>query len=132
MASADRAPGRLRPMGEGDRAVLYVTRGAYHNPPRDLARLGGLATVLDEPARRRRPVVIGGREFVWTVPIRVDVALPEREGPEVQPMTPKLSFVKRPEVWGMYFRNSPKQIPKKDFALLERAVHNYEKEHSRD
>ena len=51
MAFPKAARRRIREMGRGDRAVLYVTRGAFHNPTRDEARLGGLATVLGDPQR---------------------------------------------------------------------------------
>lgn len=114
---ADRDVARMRP---GDRAVLYLTRGAFHNPTRDRARLAGLATVTGAPHRRR--ATIAGREFTWQVPIRIDLLLPERAGPEVAPLAPQLSFVRRPEVWGQYFRRSPRPLTDTDFALLAAAV----------
>jgi hypothetical protein len=112
---------RLRAMAEGDHAILYVGRSAFHSPTRDVARLAGLATVLAPPAAGAS-VTINSEEFAWTVPIRVDLALPERTGPEVRPLVGSLSFVRRPEVWGMYFRSSPQEIPEGDFRVLADAV----------
>jgi hypothetical protein len=124
MAFRKAAAPRLRAMGEGDRAVIYVSRGAFHNPTRDVAHLGGLVTVLAAPTNDQ-PVTIGGEEFAWTVPIRVDLSLPERTGPEVHPLTPSLSFVRRQDVWGMYFRSSPQQIFEADFRVLTDAIHQW-------
>ena len=58
MAFADHAAGRIRPMAAGDTAVLYVTRGAHHNPTRDVARLAGIATVVGHLAREPKPIEI--------------------------------------------------------------------------
>lgn len=120
MAFSAAAATRARAMRDGDRALLYVTRGAFHNPTRDSSRLAGIATatgtVTDEP------IEIGGRRFPVSVPIRIDVLLPERSGPEVAPLVERLSLVKRPEVWGMYFRGSPMRLSEPDFRVLERTV----------
>ena len=124
MAFRRAAGPRLRAMGEGDRAILYVGRSAFHNPGRDMARLGGIATVLASPTEEM-PVTIDSEEFAWTVPIRVDRALPERTGPEVHPLVSSLSFVRRQDVWGMYFRSSPQQIPEADFRLLADAIQQW-------
>lgn len=45
MAFPSAAAARARRIRAGDRAVLYTSRGAFHNPTRDEARLVGLATV---------------------------------------------------------------------------------------
>jgi hypothetical protein len=115
---------RLRLMEQGDRAVLYVGTGAFHNPTRDVARLSGLATVLAPPTDNT-PATIDGQEFLWTVPIRVDLVLPERTGPEVRPLVGSLSFVRRPEVWGQYFRSSPVEILEADFRTLADAIQQW-------
>lgn len=122
MAFAAHAAARIAPMGAGDRAVLYVTRGAHHNPTRDVARLGGLVTVLGTPQRPRRAIRIAGREFTHTVAIRVDVALGERSGPEVKPLAAALDRVKKPPVWGQYFRGSPIAVSEHDFEVFAAAV----------
>ena len=121
MAFPEAAGPRLRGMAAGDRAVLYVTRGAFHNPTRDVARLAGLATVLAAP-ERAAAVTIGGRDFAWTLPIRVDTQLPERAGPPVAPLIPRLSFVRNQAAWGHYFRASPLRVSAEDFRVLAGAV----------
>jgi hypothetical protein len=120
-----RAGVRAEAMREGDRAVLYVARGAFHNPTRDTAHLAGLATVTGQATSTA--VEIGGRRFPVSVPIRIDLLLPERTGPEVAPLADRLSFVKRAEVWGVYFRNSPKRLAETDFRILAGAVSAFAK-----
>jgi hypothetical protein len=124
MAFTSSAAPLLQQMSAGDRAVLYVTRGAVHNPTRDIARLAGLVTV-DGQSAHRRPVVIAGRQFIWQLPIRIEVALPERDGPPVQPLVDHLSFVHKTSAWGQYFRNSPKPINADDFAVLAGAIRSF-------
>ena len=127
MAFPDSAAPRLRAMSAGDRAVLYVTRGAFHNPSRDVARLAGLVTVAGTPTRRRS-VTSAGREFIWQAPITVEVALPERVGPPVHPLVDRLSFVHNRSAWGQYFRKSPKLLTTRDFAVLAGAVRAFARE----
>jgi len=109
---------RIRP---GDRAVLHVSRGAFHNPTRDVSRLAGIAEVTG-PVHEVEPIEITGRQFTLTCPIDLLVVLPERHGPELKPLAASLSFVKRPEVWGHYFRVSPIRITSEDFNHLARAI----------
>ncbi len=121
MAFAAHAAARLRGMAPGDRAVLYVTRGAFHNPTRDRAYLAGLVEVTSPP-RETEPLEIAGRAFSILVdftPVRV---LPERQGPPVRDLVPRLQFVKRPEVWGQYFRASPIRLGGGDFHVLSDAI----------
>ena len=90
----------------GDRIVLYVGRGAYHNPTRDRSQIIGLATAKTQVKDLRSRITIGGREFACACDLEIDVALPERQGTPIDPLVGRLSFVKRPEVWGQYFRSS--------------------------
>jgi hypothetical protein len=88
-----------------------------------VARLAGLATVLAAP-RSGPPVRIADRDFTWTLPISIDVRLPERSGPEVGPLVPRFSFIHNQVIWGPYFQRSPLLVPKVDFDVLARAVMN--------
>lgn len=123
-ASARRALG-IQP---GDLAVLHVSRGAFHNPTRDISRLAGIVEVTS-PVVAGDPVTIADREFSLVCHIRPLVVLPEREGPEVKPLATRLSFVKRPEVWGHYFRNSPAPISAGDYNVLAEAIEQWQAGH---
>ncbi len=101
-ASATRAS-RIRP---GDRIVLYVGRGAFHNPTRDESQLLGFAEVTSPVRRLPRPVELGGRTFVVGCDLRLERVLPERHGVPIRPLVGRLSFVKRKDVWGQYCRGS--------------------------
>jgi hypothetical protein len=121
MAFTDGSTKKLTHMHEGDRAVLYVTKGAHHNPTRDVSRLVGLATVVDRP-QLLHPVEIAGRPFSWFCPIETDVVLPDRTGPVVSSLIARLELVRNQNSWGGYFRRSPIQISHKDFEVFERAL----------
>lgn len=117
-ASARRAE-RIRP---GDRLVLYVARGAFHNPTRDESRLVALAEATTPVRRLRQPVELAGRTFVVGCDLRFEARLPERAGVPVRPLVPRLSFVRRKDAWGQYFRSGLVEVPEPDFEVLAEAV----------
>ena len=125
MAFPQHADRRVQRLAAGDRAVLYVTRGAFHNPTRDRARLAGVVT-LASAVRAAEPVIIAGQPFAWLCDIEIDIVLREREGPEVHRLADKLELVRRPEAWGQYFRQSPISVTEGDFRRLEAAVAAFE------
>lgn len=125
MAFPDSASTRIRDMGAGDRAVLYTTRGAFHNPTRDEARLVGVATVDSSPNRPEQPLTIAGREYAWSCSIEVETLLAERQGPTVRALVPELELVRKPAAWGVYFRQSPVRINETDFECMRRAIETY-------
>lgn len=129
MAFPPAAATRARRIRAGDRAVLYTSRGAFHNPTRDEARLVGLATATGacEPCE---PIEIAGREFTWACPITVDVLLPERQGPSVRELAGWLELVKRPEAWGGYFRSSPIEVSEHDWRVLIDAMDRWQQTHA--
>ena len=122
MLFAEHQKRRLTPMRVGDRAVLYTTRGAFHNPTRDEARLVGLATVQASPAHQEHPVMVGDREFTWACPVSIDLLHPERTGASVRNLVPTLDLVKKPPPWSSYFRQSPIRIGRADFDRMAQAL----------
>lgn len=124
MAFPASAASRVAGMDSGDQAVLYLSRGAFHNPTRDVSRLGGIVRVTSAP-RRGRPVTIAGREFEWFAEIQPEMLLPERQGPAVKALADGLDLVKRPEVWGQYFRTSPIEVGEKDFEVMARKIEGW-------
>jgi hypothetical protein len=117
-AMADRAQG----ISEGDGLVLYAGRGAFHNPTRDESQLVGVARVTSPSRRLRQPIEIAGRGFVVVCDLDIEESLPERSGVPIKPLVSRLKLVKRPEVWGQYFRKGLVEIGQRDFQLLARAV----------
>jgi hypothetical protein len=115
---------RLSTIEPGDEAILYTSRGAFHNPTRDVARLVGLAEVTGT-MRVGEDIEIAGRDFAFFVPIKVTLLLPERTGPSVREFAPLLKVVKRKKVWGQYFRSSPIAVEDSDFSLMKTALDNW-------
>ena len=112
----------LMSMSQGDRAVLYTTRGAFHNPTRDEARFVGLATVRARPEKLESPERLGEREFAVACKIGIDLLLPERTGASVRDVVPGLDFVKKPHAWSAYFRRSPIRVEQDDFVRMTQAL----------
>lgn len=121
MAFAAHAAVRVGRMSPGDKAVLFVTRGAFHNPNRDESRLAGIVEV-SSAVGKKRAVTIAGRKFDTYVDFLPRRILPEREGPPVKTLVHDLERVKRADAWGHYFRNSPIEISRADFMILARAI----------
>lgn len=118
MAFSESLGRRARRMRPGDRLVLYVSRGAFHNPTRDRSKLAGLDTVASPVARLRRPLDLAGRRFVWACDLTFEALLPPRQGVPVEPLLDRLSFVKRREAWGQYFRAGLLELSDTDFRLM--------------
>lgn len=113
---------RAKKIQPGDELVLYVGRGAFHNPTRDRSQIAGLARVTGPVQQLRKPVVIAGREFACACPIEVGAVLPERQGMRVEPLIPKLSFIKKKTVWGQYLRAGLVELPDGDLRLIRSAL----------
>lgn len=121
MAFAGRSQSRASTIRPGNRAVLYVTRGAFGNPASDQARLAGLVEVTSKP-HFGGPVIIAEREFDLFLGFNPIALLPERQGPAVRDLVDRLELVRRPGVWGQYFRSSPIKLSEADFGVLVEAV----------
>lgn len=130
MAFAEHVRTRARRIQAGDRAVLYVSRGAHHNPTRDRSRLRGLVTVTSD-CQDGKAVRIANRDFTMTCEIKPELLHPERSGPEVRELVEDLDVVRRTDVWGQYFRNSPIEVSSEDFSRLAQAVRNWDSTVSR-
>lgn len=114
-------------MAEGDQAVLYVARGAFHNPTRDEGRAVGIVTVAGTP--RRRDVLIGDwighRRYGFLVEFIPEIILGERDGPPLKALVGMLKFVRQRAVWGMYFRRNPVEVEEADFRTIARAIETW-------
>jgi hypothetical protein len=114
---------RVSRIESGDRAILYIARGAFSNPTRHESRLVGLVRVTGAP--ERQTVTVAGRPYSLVVPFRPEVIFGQHSGPSVAALAQRLERVKRPEVWGTYFRNSPIEVSQRDFDVMARAVEDW-------
>ena len=121
MAFAESQAGRASQVQVGDKAILYVSRGAFRNPTRDRTRLAGTVEITG-PLKSGKSVMIGDREFSSFVSFEVVQVLPERKGPDVGKLVEKLERVKNPQAWGHYFRQSPIKLSRRDFKVFDKAV----------
>jgi hypothetical protein len=114
-----RTAGQIR---RGDDVILYVTRGAFHNPTRDQPQMAALMRVRSGAVELRPPLELAGRTFRCQVGLTPVVVLPERKGVPVRPIVNRLQLVKRSEVWGQYFRSSLIELGSSDFDLLAATI----------
>jgi len=124
MAFSEGMARRARRIQPGDRLVLYLARGAFHNPTRDRSQLAGLATVTSALERLPEVLRIASREFAWSCDLELAVVLPERQGIPIQPLVPRLSFVQQRQQWGVVFRSGLIQLPDADLQLVTAAIRN--------
>jgi hypothetical protein len=118
MAFSEGLARRATGIRSDDHLVLYVTRGAFHNPTRDHSQLAGLARVTSDVRPLREPVQIAGRPFVAACRILAEIVLPERGGLEFAPLIDRLAFIKRKAIWGQYLRAGLVRLPTADADLL--------------
>lgn len=111
-----------------DDVILYVTRGAFHNPTRDEPQLAGLMRVRSGASLLDPPLDLAGRTFHCQVGLTPVIVLPERRGVPIRPIVKQLQLVKRPEVWGQYFRSSLLEISAADHAVLAGALLDAERD----
>ena len=109
---------------KGDQFALYVTRGAFHNPTRDRAQI--LGTGLLASGLSERDYEVAGEKFSQSVALAWTAGpLKPREGVEVQPLVPKLHFIKKKDAWFAYVRKSLVPIEDGDWELFSRVVEQH-------
>jgi hypothetical protein len=106
----------------GDGLILYVTRGAFHNPARGEAQLVAEVRALEQPRPLAQPFLLAGRTFVSACRLRFTLLLPEKKGAPVRPIVENLAFVRRKDTWGQYFRSGLIEVPGEDFDVMAQAL----------
>ena len=122
MAFSRGAASRAARIQVGDELILYLTRGAFHNPTRDKSQLAGIAHVTSPIRQLKTPIEIAGRDFVATCGIDVDLLLPERRGVPFEPLVRRIQFIPRKDVWGQYLRGGLVELPPKDLKTMHQAI----------
>src|SRR5437870_2942431 len=87
MAFSAQAAARAAKIRPGNRAILFVSRSAFHNRATCEARLQGVVQVTSPT--HHREVRIAGRSFSLRVTIEPETLLEEGTGPLVRPLARK-------------------------------------------
>ncbi|RLG62496.1 hypothetical protein DRO21_07265, partial [archaeon] len=98
----------LRP---GDYVILYVKPG----------KIAGVFKIVDGPYKDNKPIFRPHssrhkERFPWRVRL-VEVIVP-REPKPIKSIVTKLTFVKNPENWQIYFRHTLRQVSLEDLELI--------------
>lgn len=106
-------------LAEGDRMLLYTTRGCFHNPTRDRGRVIGLATVSAPARESERPVRFGDVEYPIMVKLWIGALAPFRGGVELAPLVSRLaSTFPDPASWSARMRRALVPLAESDADVL--------------
>jgi predicted RNA-binding protein len=102
---------QVQNMAVGDRVVYYVMK---------LQKFGAIATITGDYFEDTSKVWTDDDEM-WPArrTSKPDIILDDDELIDAKKLVPDLSFIEKPEVWGVYFQGSIKTIPEDDFLLIE-------------
>jgi hypothetical protein len=111
--------------------VMYVARGAFHNPTRDRSQLAGLAKVTSPVRQLRRPVKIADREFVCACSLRLGAVLPERGGVPWNPSSRSWASSIAEGYGASIWADGLIALSREDMELVKTAVHQFKRVHVR-
>lgn len=119
--TASRAPlaSRLQP---GDQLLLYLSRGALHNPTRDRGRIIGRALVDGPVMPLRDSLWLGGREFVVGCARSIQGLAPFQRGVELAPLVRRLRTFPNKRAWSARMRQPLVRVADEDIPVLASAL----------
>lgn len=102
---------QVQKMAVGDRVVYYIMK---------LQKFGATATITGDYYEDSSKTWTDDKEM-WPArrPSKPDIVLNDDELIDTKRLVPDLTFIKRKDVWGIYFQGSIKPIPEEDFKLIE-------------
>ena len=102
---------QVQRMEVGDRVALYIMK---------LQKFGATQTISGEYFYDNSKLWTDADEM-WParIPSRPDIVLEDDELIDAKRLVPDLSFIKKKDIWGVYFQGSIKTIPEEDFRLVE-------------
>jgi len=112
-------------LAAGDQLLIVTTRGAYHNPGRDRARVVGLATVTSQVQELPEPVELAGRVFPRGCEVRISALAPYPSGAELAPMVKALETFRGLRGWAVLLRRPLLRVSASDARTLTRAARPY-------
>ena len=110
---------RLQP---GDPLLLYVTRGAFHNPTRDRGRVIGVASVASPVVDLDDPLTLVGRTFTTGCRLDLKLLCPRGEGVELAPLVEELSAFPIKHAWSAVLRRAIVPLPQGDATRIKRLL----------
>ena len=102
---------QVQRMQIGDKVVYYIMK---------LQKFGAIATIVGDYFEDDKKLWVNDDEM-WPSrrESKADIVLLDDELIDVKRLVNDLSFIKRKEVWGVFFQGSIRNIPEDDFKLIE-------------
>jgi hypothetical protein len=110
----------------GDGVAIYVSSHAHHTPHQDEAQIVSIGEVAS-PTREDRIEVA---DTTWDIvcELSLERILPLRQGVAFRPLVSRLQFIRNKSAWPSYMRRTLVEMPKRDFAVVRRAVISHDPE----
>jgi predicted RNA-binding protein len=102
---------QVQKMQIGDKVVYYIMK---------LQKFGAIATIMGDYFEDSAKIWVNDDEM-WPArrESKPDIVLLDDELIDVKRLVNDLSFIKRKDVWGVFFQGSIRNIPEDDFRLIE-------------
>lgn len=125
MAFSHRLCNRARRIRVGDKLILYLTKAAFGAPSRDRPQLQGVVRVTSGVQQLPETLDILGLELTCACDIEPETVFKERQGAPFDPLVAKMSFIKRPEIWGQYVRRGLVELSAADAKLIVASIEQH-------
>ena len=102
---------QVQKMQIGDRVVIYIMK---------LQKFGATETITGEYFYDKSKLWTD-KDEMWParIPSQPNIVLEDDEFIDAKKLVPYLAFIKKKDIWGVYFQGSIKTIPEEDFRLIE-------------
>lgn len=117
MAFRDEA--RIPHFEKGERVAIYQTRGAYHNPGKDEARIVALGSFAS--AIRAGTQTVAGHDYGRWCKLKISAVTPPRRGLPFRPLVAEMDFIRSKSGWSTSVRRTLVRISDLDFRTIEEA-----------
>jgi len=104
----------------GDRFVLYAALNALSNRPGEQSRVFAFGAFLSVP--KDEELEVAGKRYSQSCPIRIDLAVPPKQGAVFASHLANLAFVKNKTHWAGYVHRTLAALMPGDFEVLRRVI----------
>jgi hypothetical protein len=109
---------------QGDKLLLYTTRGCFRNPSGDRGRVVAEATLASGVSRLMQPILFGDRQFDLACKLDIKTLAPRGQGVELAPLVSTLDIFPNARAWSARLRTTLVQLTPHDARVLAAKLRN--------